>query len=137
MKSVAIFRFESAVYYHGSWGSRSVPKTHRCTMEFYESEEDANYAEIEWYIPSIDEVEHIGLSLGMTEGGKRKLIEYDGIMAMPAQAILVMQQMGIVVDEDAVEPDAFETADVLEGDEIPVRCTQAEAAEYLENSNAR
>jgi hypothetical protein len=127
MKSTATFTFESALYTHGSWGSRNIEGTHACTMEFFEAD-NAGHACIEWYAPSLDMSESIGLTFEMREG-KRTLTDYDGIFALPAQAVSVLQQLGIVVPRGDGMDEEIDAAAALEGDELPaqaVRCPDTE-----------
>jgi len=77
----------------GSWGARSLGK-HESTMTLY-SEEPKTYAMIEWDIPSLDEVEQIGLWF---EG--KTLTEYDGVMSLPREAIQFLRKQGYTVPRE-------------------------------------
>lgn len=77
---------------HGSWGSRDVGK-HPSTMTLY-CEPRCHY-EIEWDIPGLDEVEHIGLTFE-----DRVLVDYDGIMALPHEAIAFLRAQGFTVPKE-------------------------------------
>jgi hypothetical protein len=50
---------------------------------------------IEWDIPAIDEVEHIGL--WFLDGD---LTDYDGTMALPPQAVAMLRSYGFTVGPD-------------------------------------
>lgn len=67
---------------------------HDFDMRLYKSN-DGNSGLIEWEIPDLDEVYHIGLWL---EGGE--LIDYDSVFSLPAEAITLLEANGIKVPED-------------------------------------
>jgi hypothetical protein len=50
---------------------------------------------IEWDIPTLDEVEHIGLSFE-----HKTLVDYDGVMSLPAPAIAFLREQGFIVPKE-------------------------------------
>jgi hypothetical protein len=114
-----VFAFTAELYSHGSWGSSDIPGKHACTMDYSEGS-DAGHAYIEWDIPSLEMTESIGLTFEMRDG-KRTLTDYDGIMALPAQAVHILGQLGIAVPADEGFDDEIAHAQELEGDEVPAR----------------
>lgn len=76
----------------GSWGARSLGK-HASTMDLFKIE-DGRYL-IEWDIPRIEITEHIGI---WTE--KNELVDYDGVMSLPKEAVELLRKNGIIVPED-------------------------------------
>jgi hypothetical protein len=75
----------------GSWGERSVGE-HASTMTLSVDEPDKTYLNLEWDIPSLDEVIEIGLTF---EG--KVLVDYDGVMALPAEAVKFLRDQGFTV----------------------------------------
>lgn len=66
--------------------------------------EDQAYCMIEWHDKVIDNVEHIGIWLEDVEFivdtyEKATLSDYDGVFELPAQAIKLLRDCGIVVPE--------------------------------------
>lgn len=66
--------------------------THSSTMTLYE---DEGIYQIEWHIPALDEVYHIGLIFEGTT-----LVDYDGLYDLPKEAIALVRQAGFIVPED-------------------------------------
>lgn len=75
----------------GSWGARGLGK-HASTMTLYA--EGAHYM-IEWDIPSLDEVEHIGLTFE-----HKRLVDYDGVFSLPKPAIAFLRKQGFTVPRE-------------------------------------
>jgi len=102
-----MYEGEAELFMEGSWGTRDMGK-HKFTMEWFEGT-DAGSAEIEWYIESMDMVEHIGLTFEMRRNEHdprnpiRALIDYDGVMSLNEHAIKFMESLGIVVDQEFKE----------------------------------
>jgi hypothetical protein len=85
--------FTAALLKHGSWGHHDLGQ-HPSTMTLYLSD-DRSKGMIEWDIPAIDEVEHIGL--WFQDGD---LTDYDGTMALPPQAVAMLRSYGFTVGPD-------------------------------------
>ena len=101
-EAVAIKEFKSSVYWHGSWGASKPTAPVRNEMSLYMPEPD--YGMIEWIIDEpVDEVEHIGLWFEKTDTGKLSLTDYDGVAALPLQAVEMLRDFGVVVGEDFVD----------------------------------
>lgn len=69
--------------------------------------DDPCYCMIEWHDKLIDNVEHIGIWLEDVEFivdsyEKATLADYDGVFELPAQAIKLLKDCGIVVSEEFV-----------------------------------
>ena len=62
--------------------------------------ENDNTGFIEWDIPSLERTEYIGLWFEIDQDGKRTLSDYDGVFALPSEAIELMRKNGIEVDVD-------------------------------------
>lgn len=75
---------------HGSWGHNELG-AYESTMDVYLDGGYPNF--IEWDIPELEETEHIGLTY---ENGK--MIDYDGIMAMPQEAVELLRELGFDAD---------------------------------------
>lgn len=90
--------FTSALVTHGSWGSSPLGK-HESTMELYDMPGDAGRGYIEWDIPALDDSECIGLWYEI-RAGRRALTDYDGVMSLPREAWMLLESVGIIVDED-------------------------------------
>lgn len=96
MKSIKTITLNTAIIMEGSWGESDLG-THESTMEFFEYEDgNAPHAMIEWNIPALEEIEHIGLTFEMLDG-KRTLTDYDGVHSLPDEAIALVESLGIVV----------------------------------------
>ena len=80
-----------------SHGSISQGK-HGWTMELHFNSDASGF--IEWDIPSLERTEYIGLWLEIDRDGKRSLSDYDGVFALPSEAIELMRKNGIEVDVD-------------------------------------
>lgn len=82
----------------GSWGARSVG-THASTMELWRYPDQPGYAFIEWDIPGLDEVEHIGITWEEPADGRRVVTDYDGVMDIPREAVDFLRAQGFDVSE--------------------------------------
>jgi hypothetical protein len=94
MDKVAETTFTAALIKHGSWGYRP-EGIHPSTMTLY-LEEDCLSGVIEWDIPSLSEFEEIGLWF---DSG-RNLVDYDGIMALPREAVALLRSFNFKVSEE-------------------------------------
>lgn len=73
-----------------------------CTMTLYDSDDDAGRGWIEWDIPSLETGEEIGLWYKMT-GTKRELRDYDGVFALPKEAVELLRKADIIVPKEFEE----------------------------------
>ena len=80
---------ETEIVEEGSWGERKLGR-HASTMTLYK--DSVETAEIEWHIESLDQVENIGLTFD-----NKVLIDYDGIMSLPQEAIDFLRAQGYTV----------------------------------------
>lgn len=69
--------------------------THESTMQLFERSTPGCMM-IEWNMPTLDMVEHIGIWLD----DDRNLVDYDGVMELPKQAIELLEEYGVKVGED-------------------------------------
>lgn len=100
-KPIATKTFTAMMYEHGSWGARDIgDQEHGTTsvMELYDTKDPAR-GYIEWDIPSLQRFESIGL-IWEWRDGRRALADYDGIMALPEQAVDLMREAGFIVDDE-------------------------------------
>lgn len=67
---------------------------HASTMTLYA---DGPHYFIEWDIPTLDEVEHIGLTFE-----HKRLTDYDGVMSLPKEAVSLIRSCGFVVPAEMV-----------------------------------
>lgn len=77
----------------GSWGQRDVG-AHESTMTLWT---DGDSLMIEWDIPTLDEVEHIGLEM---EG--KRVVGYDGVMSFPRPAYKWLRSLGYRIAKDVI-----------------------------------
>lgn len=93
MNQAGTITFTAALLKHGSWGHRGMGR-HPSTMTLWIAD-NRRVAMIEWDIPALDTTEEIGLWF---EDGV--LVDYDGIMALPGEAVSMLRVYGFVVPED-------------------------------------
>lgn len=91
---IATKEFTADLVMHGSWGSRSAGR-HPSTMELWHVKPGQSY--IEWDIPALEKTEEIGI-LYCPE--TKELYDYDGIMALPIEAVAMLEENGVIVGED-------------------------------------
>lgn len=89
--------FTADLISHGSWGSRD-QGTHESTMTLYFRKDDTGF--IEWDIPSMETAEDIWLTFEIGVNGSRTLCDYDGIMALPVEAVDLMRANGVIVPDE-------------------------------------
>lgn len=70
--------------------------THASTMELYRNEDGSLF--IEWDVPAIDEVQHIGLVFD----GRKRLVDYDGVYSLPSPVPAFLRAAGYVVPRDMI-----------------------------------
>jgi len=75
-----------------SFGVRELGK-HASVMRLY-AFDDGHYM-IEWDIPTLDEVEHIGLWFR-----HKTLTDYDGVFSLPREAIAFLRKQGFRVPKE-------------------------------------
>lgn len=96
MKSIAKITLpETAMVFAGSFGEHAVG-THASTMELYVHDGRAGSGVIEWDIPSLERTEQIGLTWDNT----KTLLDYDGVYALPNEAIAFLKAQGFTVPSD-------------------------------------
>jgi len=81
-------------YSHGSISQGD----HGWTMELHFENDNTGF--IEWDIPSLERTEYIGLWFEIDQHGKRTLSDYDGVFALPSEAVALLRKNGVEVDED-------------------------------------
>jgi hypothetical protein len=64
---------------------------HKSTMTLYGFDDDPDYYFIEWDIPTLNEVENIGI---WCEEGTKELRDYDGVMCLSQEAIELLKENG-------------------------------------------
>ena len=101
LKLIASKSFTSMLYEQGSWGARRLGMT-ESSMDLFQVDGDDTRLEIEWDIPAAMDCEHIGLTVE-THEGRRTLVDFDGVMELPAQAVDMLEAQGIVVDDEFKE----------------------------------
>jgi hypothetical protein len=89
--------FTAELITQGSWGHRDLG-SHESTMDLYLRTDASGF--IEWDVPALETTENIGLTFSIDPKGVRTLLEYDGVMSMPAQAVDVLREAGIVVSNE-------------------------------------
>ena len=96
MSQPVTIEFDSPLNEEGSWGSRPVADKAHSTMTFHPSQdtERVRRGEIEW---ETDQGHYVSIGI-WTEGDV--LADYDGTMSLPAQAIELLEKVGISVPED-------------------------------------
>ena len=85
--------FESPINLEGSWGERNLAKSTKSTMDLYLGKDPA-HGYIEWDIPALDMTEGIGLVFERKDDGKLELVDYDGVMTLPEQAMDLLERNG-------------------------------------------
>ena len=93
MNQAGTITFTAALLKHGSWGHRDMGR-HPSSMTLW-LDDNRRTGMIEWDIPSLNEFENIGLWF---EAGV--LVDYDGVMALPGEAVSMLRVYGFTVPED-------------------------------------
>jgi hypothetical protein len=94
--NIAKVTFTSPVNKENSFTAWSLGE-HESTMELHLRDEDNTVGWIEWDIPSADEYVEIGLWFGTD---RTTLTDYDGVFALPDQAIKLLRDNGFHVGEE-------------------------------------
>lgn len=129
-KPVLSKTFRTGLYTHGSWGARTIEGEHTHTMDLYLHVDGGGL--IEWDLPSIDTTESIGLWFDISPEGVRTLTDYDGIMALPVEAVALMREAGIVVTNDYDDGARFQVGDAEPVDHHEFVMANSDAPEALE-----
>lgn len=77
-----------------SASARSV-SAHESVMRLYQPQPKKEELFIEWDIPTLETVEHIGLWFE-----NKTLVDYDGVFALPKEAIAFIRAAGYVVPDE-------------------------------------
>ena len=91
--------FHSPISEENSWFSRPLARRTKSIMRLFFDATDASHGSIEWDIPRLDRVEYIGLRFGCNARGQRTLVDYDGVFALPVQAMRLLKRHEIDVTE--------------------------------------
>lgn len=97
MTKIDTHTFYSPIGLEGSWGYRQIAKRAKNVMELFFNKDDTGY--IEWEIPRLDMYENIGLTFEFDVAGKRTLVDYDGVMTLPDQAMDLLEKHGVDCSE--------------------------------------
>ena len=90
MNSLGKISFTATCYLHGSWGFKPAGKRD-CSVELFDYKNGS--AQVEFIAG--DDVEHIGVLYDKN----KKVFDYDGIHAIPEQALELLKQHGFDVSE--------------------------------------
>lgn len=96
-KLIERYEFKSPINMEGSWGQRPVADETGSVMELYYYPNGQGF--IEWEIPEFELFENIGLTFEFDPEGKRTLVDYDGVMTIPDQALDLLEKHGVNVTE--------------------------------------
>jgi hypothetical protein len=86
-------KFTSPIGASNSFSSWTISEKEKCTMELYFYKDNTGF--IEWDIPNLGMTECIGLTFDIDVKGKRTLVDYDGIFAIPDQAMDLLEKHGV------------------------------------------
>lgn len=92
-KPVGVYKFKSPINLDSSFGCRPVAKRAASEMRLFFFKDGTGA--IEWDVPRYDLHEFIGLTFEYGIDGKRTLSEYDGIFAIPSQAMDLLEKHGV------------------------------------------
>jgi hypothetical protein len=65
-------------------------RPHAFTMEVFRVNDNENYLLLEWDIPTLVKIFHIGIWIN----GERQLIDFDGVPRLPTEAIELLEKLG-------------------------------------------
>lgn len=91
--SIGKLEFMSPINMENSFTQWNVSKKTKSVMELYFNKDNSGF--IEWEIPKLDMVEHIGLIFEIAPDGKRILTDYDGVFDLPDQAMDLLEKHGV------------------------------------------
>ncbi len=86
-------KFESPINKENSFRQWNLSPKTTSIMELWYYKD--NTAFIEWIIEELDLVEGIGLTFEIDPKGKRTLVDYDGVFAIPDQAMDLLERNGV------------------------------------------
>ena len=89
--------FESPIEKSNSYASWTLSEKAKSKMSLYFNKDDTGY--IEWEIEELDEYNDIGLTFEFDVAGKRTLVDYDGIFALPKVALDLLEKNGVDVKD--------------------------------------
>ena len=96
-QSIGKLEFDSPISLDRSWGNTPLSDKAHSTMELYFHKDTTGF--IEWCVEELDIVENIGLVFEIDAQGKRTLTDYDGVFAIPDQALDLLEKHGVDVVE--------------------------------------
>lgn len=86
---------------------------HEQTMDlYYYTGASSLQGFIEWDIPTAEETEQIGLTFEIDAAGTRTLTDYDGVFSLPSEAVALLREAGIVVNNEFDDDATFKAGDV-------------------------
>lgn len=91
------YTFTAELITQASWGGRELGK-HESTMDLYFRTDNTGF--IEWDIPELEMGEEIGLTFEFDAKGVRTLCDYDGVFALPKEAIELLRRNGVIVSKE-------------------------------------
>jgi hypothetical protein len=90
---IGTLEFYSPINMENSFSSTNLAERTKSTMDLYFYKDNTGF--IEWDIPDLDMTEGIGLVFEITPEGKRVLTDYDGVFALPDQAMDLLEKHGV------------------------------------------
>mgnify|MGYP001602321875 CR=1 FL=1 len=96
-QSIGKLEFDSPINMENSWTQTNLAEKAHSTMELYFYKDNTGF--IEWCVDELDIVENIGLVFEIDAQGKRTLTDYDGVFAIPDQALDLLEKHGVDVVE--------------------------------------
>lgn len=90
-------KFKSPINLDSSFGMRPLAKRATSVMRLHYNQDDSGF--IEWEVPRLDLYEEIGLTFTFDRNGQRTLTDYDGVFAIPDQALDLLERNGVDVAE--------------------------------------
>ena len=94
-KPVATVTFRSRINRETAYNETNLAEDTESTMDFYIAEGTERRGWIEWDMPELDMGEEIGIWFDHA----MELTDYDGVFALPAQAVALLEKAGITVSE--------------------------------------
>jgi hypothetical protein len=93
--NIAKIKFNAPIIKENSFHAQPMGE-HHCTMELHLNDSDHRKGWIEFDIPAIDEFAEIGLWF---EDDRKTLSDYDGVFALPSEAIQLLRDNGYIVGD--------------------------------------
>lgn len=91
-------KFMSPINMENSFGSHNLSKNTESEMDYY-LHDGGKTGAIEWIVDECDLCEGIGLWFDFDKDGKRTLVDYDGVFAIPTQALDLLEKHGVDVKD--------------------------------------